>query len=1174
MVTSQAHPAFRIHLFGQPRFALGDAPFKFSAPPKTLPLLAYLLLHGRPVARETLAFSFWPDENEDEALANLRRHINHLKKALPAGGDAPWLISTDNALGWNADSGVWFDVAEFVRLSDSEQGRPEAVNLYAGDLLENLYDDWILSWRERLRAKYFETLHALVLEQRSRRNFAGAAKYLHSILAIDPWREDAVRQLMAVNYERGDRAGALRIYAEFARRLSDEMGVEPMPETMATRDGILRNAPLGAARERQAAGERAQSLNTAGPALPFVGREHEMEQLRAVWTRTARNFGATVFIGGEAGIGKTRLTEELRLIAESEGARVIVGTTSSPEAYPYQAFAEALRSAHALVMSLDLPPAHLASLARIVPTFGAGNPESTGPLVLDPERDQSRLLGALERCLTGLARTRPVLLVLEDLHWAGAATIAALEFVAQRITTAPLFLVATYRSDELKPAHALLSVRRGLLEQHRATALGVGRLSSGAVSDLVRQVPDLSVRADDDIASTLYAESEGNPLLLLHIVRTIVESPIGLGVRSRTAGPAEIRATLAERIERLPAAARTLAEIAAVGGRSFDVDVVRGVSGWEEADLFDALGVLLDRHFVKELSSGQRFSYGFTHHLVQATLYDGVPAEARVHRHRRFGRVMEDSHADPSRALAGDIARHYDLGGDGAKAARWYLAAGRQAASVHALDDAMRYLTRGVDIANDRRLRADLLLQRESVQSRHGDREGQRADLEALAQLAAAASDEDLACEVLFRKSRLANVLGQREEESRFVDDLRARAQVTGSQRHAAQAQYAAASLATLLDRYDEARTSALGALEAWKHLDCIPEQVECLCLLAHIALHRGAIADSEPFIQQARALAERAGRPELAAFVFWSAAGSALVRHQFSACIDLCRNAANLYRAVGDREGEADAAAREASALSRLERYEDALTANETAARIFETIGKRQGLATTQVNAGVISLRLGDLDKACELLESAGSYFSAMLDVRGEVVCELNIAFAHLVGGDATAAKNGAQHALSKTRAIGLLAMEAQALATLGAAERNLGEIDAAIDHMREGLALERALDRTSDIANDLADLTLAYLRKGDLAAAKLTTDELLHTAEMSAAGALWPHCLYWVAARAFHKARDSKRAAALLERTSIRYRAALDSIADAATRARFSKLSFNREIEAAVISGRWPKD
>ncbi len=1173
MAISQAQLAFRIFLFGQPHFALGDAPFKFGAPPKALPLLAYLLLNGRPVAREMLAFCLWPDENEENALSNLRRHLNHLKKALPALGGAPWVLSTDETVEWNAASGAWVDVAEFIRLSDFPESRAEAVNLYAGDLLENLYDDWILSWRERLRAKYVETLNALVLDQRSRRNFAAAGKYLHSLLTIDPWREDAVRHLMAVNYERGDRAGALRIYADFVRRLSDEMAVEPMPETVAVRDGILRNAPLAAAREQPAATERTQYMSPGGPALPFVGRNHEMEQLRTIWTRTARNFGATVFLSGEAGIGKTRLTEELRLIAESEGARVLVGTTSSPEAYPYQAFAEALRSAHALVMSLDLPASHLASLARIVPTLGAGSAETPSSPVLDPDRDHSKLLGAFERALTSLARARPVLLVLEDLHWAGAATIAALEFVAHRIATASLLIVATYRSDEATPPRALLSLRRTLLEQHRATALGVGQLSSAAVSDLVHQVPDLSACAGDDIASTLYAESEGNPLLLLHIVRSIVESPLGLGAHSPS-GPAEIRTTLTERIERLPAAARTLAEVAAVGGRSFDVDVVRSVSGWEEADLFDALGVLLDRHFVKELSAGQRFSYGFTHHLVQATLYDGVPTEARVHRHRRFGRVMEESQTDPNRALAGDIARHYDLGGEGGNAARWYLAAGQQAASVHALDDALRHLTRGVDIADDRSMRVALLLQRENVQARLGDREGQRADLETLSQLAAATSDEDLAGEVLFRKSRLANVLGQREEESRFVDDLRALAQTTGNLRQAAQAQYAAATLAALLDQYDDARTFALGALDIWKRLSCIPEQVECLCLLAHIALHRGAIADSEPFIQQARALAESVGRPELAAFVFWTAAGSALARHQFAACIDLCKNAAQLYRAVGDREGEADAAAREASALSRLERYEDALSANESAARIFEAIGKRQGLATTQVNAAVISLRLGDLDKACELLESAGSYFSAMLDVRGEVVCELNTAFARLVGGNATAAKSGAQRALSKARAIGLKAMEAQALATLGAAERDLGEIEAAIDHMREGLALERALDRTSDIANDLADLTLAYLRKGDLAAAKLTTDELLRTAERSATGALWPHYLYWVAARTFHKARDSKRAAALLERTSTLYRAALDSIADPAIAERFGKLSFNREIETALTRGRWPKD
>ena len=228
----------RIHLLGQPRFTLFGQPHRFSAPPRTLPLLAYLLLHRNAhLTRQSVALALWPDDSEEAARTNLRRHLHHLKEALPSL-DTPWFVADGETLRWQADSQASFDVELFERRIAAGE-LDEAVAIYAGDLLPSLYDDWIVADRERLRALYNGALETLLVRARSRREFALASEYAHRILLEDPWREDRLRQLMSIRYESGDRTGALRDFETFAQRLQSELNAEPMAETIALREIIL-----------------------------------------------------------------------------------------------------------------------------------------------------------------------------------------------------------------------------------------------------------------------------------------------------------------------------------------------------------------------------------------------------------------------------------------------------------------------------------------------------------------------------------------------------------------------------------------------------------------------------------------------------------------------------------------------------------------------------------------------------------------------------------------------------------------------------------------------------------------------------------------------------------------------------------------------------------------------
>ena len=255
------------------------APWRFNVPPRCLPLLAYLALAPAPVPRAVAAASLWPDDLDVDALANLRRHLHQLRRALPAIVEPAWLIDADGCIGWNHAAPAGIDAVTFARLSADPARLAEAIDAYGGDLLADAAEEWVVGERERLRARFGDALLALAQQRRRARDFAAAATHAERLLALDDVREDALREAMAARYEAGDRAAALSMYERFTVRLQAALGVAPMPETVALAAAI---------RARVALIDDGADADDAAPAgwLPtFAGRDAELETLRRAWTR-------------------------------------------------------------------------------------------------------------------------------------------------------------------------------------------------------------------------------------------------------------------------------------------------------------------------------------------------------------------------------------------------------------------------------------------------------------------------------------------------------------------------------------------------------------------------------------------------------------------------------------------------------------------------------------------------------------------------------------------------------------------------------------------------------------------------------------------------------------------------------------------------------------------------
>ncbi|MFZ5916956.1 MAG: ATP-binding protein [Chloroflexota bacterium] len=1180
----------RIHLLGHLQILADGSQWKLTARPKTLPLWAYLLLHrAGPVSREAVTFTLWPDETETAARANLRRHLHELQRKLPpASPNQPWLLVDAAEVQWNPAADFWLDVAEFERLSGEDGSLAGAVALYAGDLLQDVYEDWLFYERERLRALYQADLAQLIRIGRSCGDYARAIAWAQQLLRHDPLHEDAMRQLLALRYESGDRAGAVAEYHRFVQLLRQELGVDPMPETAALYEAIVRSArlpgavvippslPGGEAETQPGRGE-----DRSRRVLPFAGRGPEMEQLRVAWSRAARGHGSLVLVGGEAGVGKTRLAAELAAAAESQGARVLVGGTTFAEPMPYQAVIEALHSVLPLLATPSLPRGHLSAVAPLLPELKARLPDLPPLPRLDAAREQVRLFEALARCLVGLAQPRPMLLILEDLHWAGAATIALLTDLAGRVGQHALLILGTYREEEVPRSHPLRSLRRRL-QARSVSHLALSRLPASAVAMIVHQVlgPDQA----EALGRHFYEESEGNPLFLSELIRDWLESgqveaEDGLWRAAPPAGavPASLQATIAGRVARLSEPAQALAQTAAVIGPAFDVELLREVSGWDEAQTLDALHELLDRQLVREAGGRTLSNYAFTHHLIQTALYARLPDAARARKHRRVAQIMQELYPQRQAEWAAALAAHLDRGRDAAAAIPCYLTTARRAAAVSADDEALAAVARALELGAEAQARFDLLALREGIAGRRGERHTQQADLAEMERLAADLRDDGCTCEVLRRQVALHHALGEREAEAALVARLVECAAASGQPAWQAEALLAGAQHLIPSGQYDAAVTALEQALALYRSQADTGGQVRCYSLLATIATERGQLDRVPALVEQAQALATAGGDystlGEPAIQALHAAAQAAFRRNDFAASQALQEQRLALCLAIQDRAGEADAHLNLGVVAMRFSRYKDARLHFSQAESLSQALGLRENLARVAMNTGAMWMLLGRFSLATDYIGRAEALARELHDARGQVIAAINLGGLANLQGDFAAGQAAAQRALDLARALKSQMFEAYALGQLGSAACGLGQFDQAITHLRAAVALYRTTGGlATDLCLDLSDLTIAQLRAGQLGAARQTMAEMLALYAEYAERVREPQRILWAAAQTHRAAGDLARAAELLAQAYALLQAQAESSFDSESRQAQYGLPFNREILQAHDHGLWP--
>ncbi|MGE5141125.1 MAG: ATP-binding protein [Rudaea sp.] len=666
----------RLYFLGPIRFEHDGHPVEITAA-KSVALLAYLAANTAPQPRERLLGLLWANSSQDAARKNLRNALWGIGRAL---GDHVVRVDEERLA---LDAEAWADIREFE--ADFKSERPQqAAGLYRGEFLAHFslpdspeFEIWLTSERERLAQMYLHAVGARIQQESAAGEWREVVALARRALAEDNLQEPLYRALIEAHARLGERAEALREYDALQATLERELGVEPLHETRALRDAIASGEfEREAAPVRQAAPAREPTARA--PRIPFVGRELEQAALDAELADALAGHARAALLTGEVGIGKSRLWQEwsARIAGKATvlSCHCLEATQTLPFAPLIELFGSRSPVRRLLTPNSPVPRVWLAEVARLMPEIRLMLPDLPASAVLPPEEERRRILEAFTQCV--MALPPPLVLSVDDLHWADHATLDWLDYLIHRMQDSPLLLVAAYRLEDAPARLVQMAARWG--REGIARRIPLTRLSDEQAAALVAALG--GAQESDGRAQS---QSGGNPYFLIELAT----SPSG-------DVPAVLTDLIRARLGRLPDAARQVLQAAAVLEPDFDFAELRRTSGRGEEETLDALDALLQTGVLVE-SEGH---YNFAHPLVATIVREGLSGARRVFIHRRAAEALLAAYAGHPAAIAGRLSDHYLEAGDKPRAAAFAEMAGEHALALAAPDEAVAFYRRALEL--------------------------------------------------------------------------------------------------------------------------------------------------------------------------------------------------------------------------------------------------------------------------------------------------------------------------------------------------------------------------------------------------------------------------------------------------------------------------------------------
>jgi DNA-binding SARP family transcriptional activator len=674
----------------------GIAPDTIGA--KSLALLAFAAIEPGPHTRDELTALLWGEYPEEKAKASLRQALTHLREAVPGA-----LRVDRTSVSLNAGE-VECDVNTFLRLA--RESPRAAAEFPVSRFLDGLhlrrcsaFEDWVDATRASLVKRMTEVLTSVTREALATRQWSEAVRHAERWVAVAPLSAAANAARIEALFMSGDRELALDAFGEYRMQLATETGQRPEPEVLELVERI--RASKSTASKRQATEE----WYAAAPSFQgsLVGRDREWEALTQAWRKTADGSGRVALIEGDAGVGKSRLADDVLRWVSAAGGTVLRGRAHDVRGgTPFGAIIEALRSGIDAPGLAGTDPQWLAEVARVVPDLRSRFPglaNASAPT----SAEGWRLFEGIAQLLIALTEEAPVAVLVDDLQWCDADSCALLHSLIRRLDGTPVFWCLTFSAGAVERDMPAARLVRALRSFPQAQVIALRPLGEDDVWQLVRGLGRVSTPTGARrLAARIHEVTTGYPFYIVELLKTlfaqgwltvdaetgewIVSSQESADTSVLTLAPT-VHDAIAERIHCLPDELGAVLISIAVSARGCRADVlshVHGISRLRAAADGDAL---VERHLAVEEDG----VYRCAHPVIARVVSDALGTARRREVHRGLALALELA-ADGTVRDPGEVAQHAEQGGERAMTYRYAMLAAAECESRFAYEEALGWL--------------------------------------------------------------------------------------------------------------------------------------------------------------------------------------------------------------------------------------------------------------------------------------------------------------------------------------------------------------------------------------------------------------------------------------------------------------------------------------------------
>jgi predicted ATPase/DNA-binding SARP family transcriptional activator len=959
---------------------------------KSKALFQILLIEpGKLVPTDLLLEYLWPDLPPKKAKNNLWVTVSQLRRVLEPGlaarAPSAYIDKEGEGYYFNTDSDYWLDCEAFATSLTTSQSaaslneRTDAMEatrtFYRGDYMEDEpYAEWVQHPRTQWRRRFLQLLTDLSEAYGKSGNFDKAITHCLTILTLDKTNENTYRFLMHCHASMGDRGAALSVYDEAVQALKDEIGVDPMIETVE----LARQIEHFEGDWRLGTGETQVSS-------PFVGRRKEIALASQLLTKTAIGRGGVLILAGEPGIGKTRLIQETTKLAPGKGFRSLTAQCYQLEqALPYQPLIDVARQ----MMETDnqwqqLDSVWLRELALLVPEMeeaAVAAMTSEPPSEELDESQQGRLFQAIFHLFTNTAKRNKLLLIVEDIHWADATTLQCLHYLVRHIQNDPIALIFTLREESLTTDSNLVALLDNLRRVENVRYLSLSRLTIEDTKILLMKSADTKPYAEG-LGRWLYKETSGHPFFFISLLQSLREEGLLVDASStdwqmlaRTdpnlALPDAIRDSVLSRLQRLPQTERDVLDWMAVYGRSLKFSTLQAITNQPQILLLNTVEQLTSYQLLDDKAG----EYDFYHNKIREVVYDDLSAPRRRLYHRQIGTALEKMTSLSDNITI--LAYHFERGEDEEKALVYWMQAGEKALETYAYEPAVYHFERALALADQPAAKMDAYLGLGRTLMLSDNHEAAADAIQQGLHIAESQNDNSRRAKLLYTNAKNASREHRPDGGKPEVTAALLAAKQAGDDYYLAQSLLLLTEVHESNGDINSALETAARARTVSSHLNDNQMEARALVEIGFLFAQQAEFDQSASVAERGLELLEKTNDHNAIAYA-WNILGRALGgRGDYSKALDAIQRSQDEAEKVGDRYLLAQASNMRGWLYRELGDYENGLAFDQEGINLSRKWGKPSPEISARLNLCLDVLYLGNPKRALDMLNKIKTQIDA----------------------------------------------------------------------------------------------------------------------------------------------------------------------------------------------------